>query len=128
MTRLEHVLTTAGDDIAWWVLFLVFSGVGASALGLSVHLRGGGVLTLRAVLGAVLHSLMWGVVVFLIGYSTLQNDLPMLLGFSILSGLGSASFADLLLMVVKNKLGISVTINPPNRAKEYSNGDEGKQS
>lgn len=126
MSKFERVLTAGADDIAWWLIFLVFSGVGASALGLSVHLRGGGVLTLRAVLGALLHSLMWGIVVFLIGYSTLQNDLPMLLGLSILSGMGSASFADLLLMVVKNRWGISVTINPPARAKEHSDESTAK--
>jgi len=124
MNALERLARAGADDIAWWVIFLIFSGVGASALGLSVHLRGGGVLTLRSVMGAVLHSMTWGVVVFLIGYSTLRNDVPMLLGFSILSGIGSASFADLLLMLVKNKLGISVTINPPVRAKEYSDGNK----
>lgn len=118
MTRLDHILHSAGDDIAWWVVFLLFSAVGASALGLSMYLRSGGALTVRTAVAALLHSMVWGVVVFLIGYSSLRNDIPMLLGFSILSGLGSASFADLLLMVVKNKLGISVTFNPPVKAKD----------
>lgn len=111
-------MRAGADDVAWWVIFLVFSGVGASALGLSVTLRGGGALTLRAVLGALIHSLMWGIVVFLMGFSTLKNDLPMLLGLSIMSGIGGASFTDLVLLLVKNRFGISVTINPPGRAKE----------
>lgn len=122
MQRLEKFMQAAGDDVAWWVLFLLFSGAGASMLGLSVHLRGGGALTLRALVGALLHSLMWGMVVFLTGYSTLKADVPMLLGLSILSGMGSASAADVVLMLVKHKLGISVTINPPGRAKEPSDG------
>lgn len=115
---MERMARAGADDVAWWVIFLVFSGIGASALGLSVTLRGGGALTMRAILGALLHSLMWGIVVFLIGFSTLKNDLPMLLGLSIMSGIGGASFTDLVLLLVKNKLGISVTINPPGRAKE----------
>lgn len=122
MNALDRLLRAGADDIAWWVLFLLFSGVGASAFGLSIHLRGGGVLTTRVVMGALLHSLMWGIVVFLVGYSTMKNDIPMLLGLSIMSGMGGASFADLLLLVVKNKFGISVTFNP--RAKEPT--DEAK--
>lgn len=121
---MERMARAGADDVAWWVIFLVFSGIGASALGLSVTLRGGGALTMRAILGALLHSLMWGIVVFLIGFSTLKNDLPMLLGLSIMSGIGGASFTDLVLLLVKNKLGISVTINPPGRAKETSHEEK----
>ena len=116
--RVYRIFAAASDDVAWWVLFLVFAGTGASMLGLSMHLRGGGVLTLRALVGAVLHSLMWGIVVFLMGYSTLRSDMPMLLGLSILSGMGSASMLDVLLMLVKNKFGINVTFNPPSKGKE----------
>lgn len=121
---MERMARAGADDVAWWVIFLVFSGVGASALGLSVTLRGGGELTMRAVLGALIHSLMWGIVVFLVGFSTLKNDLPMLLGLSIMSGIGGASFTDLVLLLVKNKLGISVTINPPGRAKEATHEEK----
>lgn len=118
MSSIEKLMRAGADDVAWWVLYLMFCGVGASALGLSMLLRGGGSLTMRAVAGALLHSMVWGVVVFLMGFSTLKNDLPMLLGLSILSGMGGASFADLVLMLVKNRMGISVSFNPPNRAKE----------
>ncbi|MFN4360523.1 MAG: hypothetical protein ACK4F4_07345 [Hylemonella sp.] len=118
MTRVERWLSAGADDVAWWVVFLIFSGVGASALGLSIYLRGGGTLTTRAIVGTVLHSLVWGVVVFLMGYSTLKHDVPMLLGLSILSGMGGASFFDLMLMLVKNKFGISVSINPPHKTKD----------
>lgn len=111
--RMSRFFHAAGDDVAAWVLFLVFAGVGASALGLGVYLRSGGVLTTRAVLGVTLHSLMWGIVVFLMGYSTLKGDVPMLLGLSILSGIGTASVLDVVLMLIKMKFGINVTFNPP---------------
>lgn len=124
MERVARILEAASDDVAWWVLFLLFAGVGASMLGLSMHLRSNGTLSMRTLLGALLHSLMWGIVVFLIGYSTMRGDLPMLVGLSILSGMGSASLADVLLMLVKNKFGINVTFNPPTKAKERSDGDE----
>lgn len=106
-------MKAAGDDVAAWVIFLIFAGGGASALGLGVYLRGGGVLTARAVMGVFLHSLMWGIVVFLMGYSTLKYDIPMLLGLSILSGIGTASVLDVVLMLVKLKFGINVTFTPP---------------
>lgn len=112
MTRMERILNAMGEDVAWWALLALIGGAGASLLGLSMLLRSGQELTRRAVLGAVLHSLMWGVVIFLMSYSTLKSDLPMLLGLSIMSGLGTASMADMLLLLVKNRFGINVTINP----------------
>lgn len=112
-THLEKAMHAAGADIAGWVLFLVFAGVGASTLGLSVYLRNGAALTARAVVGVVLHSLMWGIVVFLTGYSSLKGDMPMLLGLSIMSGIGTASVLDVVLMLIKMKFGINVTFNPP---------------
>jgi len=111
--RTERFLQAMGDDVAWWVLLALVGGAGASMLGLSMLLRSGNELNRRTVIGALLHSAVWGVVVFLVSYSTLHDDLPMLLGLSIMSGLGSASLVDLVLMGVKQRFGISVTINPP---------------
>lgn len=113
--RLEGLVRAMGDDVAWWALLALVGGAGASMLGLSMLLRSGHELTHRAVVGALLHSAVWGVVVFLLTYSTLKADLPMLLGLSMMSGLGSASLVDLVLMGVKQRFGISVTINPPAR-------------
>lgn len=115
MTRTERVLQAMGDDVAWWFLLALVGGAGASMLGLSMLLRSGNELNRRTVIGALLHSAVWGVVVFLLSYSTLKGDLPMLLGLSIMSGLGSASLVDLVLMGVKQRFGISVVINPPGR-------------
>lgn len=111
--RFEKFIHAAGDDAAGWVLFLIFAAVGASAMGLSVYLRSGNVLTVRAVSAVLLHSSVWAVVVFLMGYSTLKSDMPMLLGLSILSGIGTASVLDVVLVFVKMKFGINVTFNPP---------------
>ncbi|MGE0350951.1 hypothetical protein [Hydrogenophaga sp.] len=105
-------MNAMGDDVAWWAVLALVGGAGASLLGLSMLLRSRHELTRRAVIGAVLHSMMWGVVIFLMSYSTLKDDLPMLLGLSIMSGLGTASAADMLLMLLKSKFGINVTINP----------------
>lgn len=113
--RLEGLVRAMGDDVAWWAVLALVGGAGASMLGLSMLLRSGHELTRRAVFGALLHSAVWGVVVFLLTYSTLKGDLPMLLGLSMMSGLGSASLVDLVLMGVKQRFGISVTINPPAR-------------
>jgi ABC-type transporter Mla maintaining outer membrane lipid asymmetry permease subunit MlaE len=44
-----------------------------------------------------------GRVIFLVAYSTLRNDIPLLLGLSILSGLGTASVADIVLMMIKHR-------------------------
>lgn len=111
--RMSRFFHATSDDVAGWVIFLLFAGVGASVLGLGVYLRSGGALTARAVSGVLLHSLMWGVVVFLMGYSTLRNDIPMLLSFSMLSGVGTASILDVVLMVIKMRFGINITFTPP---------------
>lgn len=112
MTRMERFLNAMGDDVAWWAVLALVGGAGASLLGLSMLLRSRHELTRRAVIGAALHSMMWGVVIFLMSYSTLKGDLPMLLGLSIMSGLGTASAADMVLMLLKWRFGINVTINP----------------
>ena len=114
-TRWETIMRAIGDDVAGWIVLVVFAGGGASLLGLSMLLRSDKELTRRAVLGALLHSLMWGTVIFLISFSTLKSDLPMLLGLSMLSGMGSASMVDIALMLVKQRMGISITINPPKK-------------
>jgi lipopolysaccharide export LptBFGC system permease protein LptF len=114
----ERLAKHTGDDVAWWILFLACSAVGASLLSLSILLRSGRQLTTRAVVGAMLHSSVWGVLIFLTSYTTLRNDLPMLVGLSILSGLGAGSVADIVLMLIKQRLGITITINPPVKPKE----------
>lgn len=106
-------LQNAVDETSLWLVFALMGGAGASMLALGLLLRSNQALTWRVVLGSVLHSLAWGFAVFLTCYTKLAGDLPLLLGLSIFSGLGTASFIDLVLLLVKQRLGISVTINPP---------------
>ena len=40
---------------------------------------------------------------------------PFTLGISIFSGMGMASFIDVILLLVRQRLGVNVTINPPSK-------------
>lgn len=106
---LQHVVS----DTSLWLVFALAGGAGASVLALGMLLRSGDKLTSRAILGTVLHSLACGIAVFLMLVEKLDLGLPMVLGLAIFSGLGTASFIDLVLLLVKQRLGINVTINPP---------------
>lgn len=111
LARLQHAI----DDSSLWLLFAVIGGSGASMLALGVLLRSNEQLTTRVIVGTLLHSSAWGSAVFLMGWSTLSNDIAFLLGLSIFSGMGVASFIDVILLLVKQRLGIQVTINPPHK-------------
>lgn len=108
-------LQSAVDETSLWLAFALIGGSGASVLALGLLLRSNQTLTRRVVAGTLLHSVAWGAAVFLLSYGTVSVDLPFLLGLSIFSGMGAASFIDLMLLLVKQRLGISVTINPPNQ-------------
>lgn len=101
------------DETSLWLLFALAGGAGASVLALGMLLRSSEQLTRRAVIGTVLHSLAWGAAVFLMTYN--YNNLPLhfTLGLSVLSGMGAASMVDLVLLVVKQRLGISITVSAP---------------
>lgn len=107
--NLQHAL----DETSLWLLFAVIGGSGASVLALGLLLRSGEQLSSRVVLGTMLHSAAWGVAVFLMLLEKLDLGLPLVLGLAIFSGMGTASFIDLVLLLLKRRLGISVTINPP---------------
>lgn len=108
-------LQAAIDQSSLWLLFAVIGGSGASMLALGVLLRSNDQLTTRVIVGTLLHSGAWGAAVFLMGFSTLSNDIAFLLGLSVFSGMGVASFIDVILLLVKQRLGIQVTINPPSK-------------
>lgn len=112
-TSIMSKLQIAVDETSLWLLFAMIGGAGASVLALGMLLRSNETLTRRVVVGTLLHSAAWGSAMFLIGYSRYTNDLPFLVGLSIFSGMGVASSLDLVLLLVKQRLGISVTINPP---------------
>ena len=107
--RLQHAV----DETSLWLVFALLGGTGASLLALGSLLRSKQAITMRLVLGTLLHSLFWGVVVFLLLVDQARMSLPFMLGVSISSGMGLASLIDVVGLAVKNRLGITVTLNPP---------------
>lgn len=107
--RLQHAV----DETSLWLVFALLGGAGASALALGLLLRSGRTITTRLIAGTVLHSLIWGVVVFLLLVDQPGLSVPFMLGVSMSSGVGVASLIDLVLLSLKNRLGITVTLNPP---------------
>lgn len=117
-------LQAAVDETSLWLVFALIGGSGASMLALGMLLRSNQALTKRVVLGTLLHSSAWGAAVYLMAYSRFNADPPFLLGMAIFSGMGAASFIDLVLLLVKQRLGISVTFNgPPPAAQDEGTTD-----
>ncbi len=106
-------LQSAVDETSLWLLFALIGGSGASVLALGLLLRSNQALTARVIAGTVLHSLVWGIAVFLLLLDYANLSLPATLALAIFSGMGTASFIDILLLLVKQRLGVSVSINPP---------------
>ena len=106
-------IQVAIDDSSLWLLFALIGGSGASLLALGLLLRSNEKLTTRVIVGTALHSSAWGAAVFMLSYSTLSQDLAFLVGLSIFSGMGVASFVDVVLLLIKQRLGIQITLNPP---------------
>jgi asparagine N-glycosylation enzyme membrane subunit Stt3 len=107
--RLQHAV----DETSLWLVFALLGGTGASLLALGLLLRSKQAITARLVAGTVLHSLLWGIVVFLLLVDQARMSVPFMLGVSISSGMGVASLIDLVALTLKNRLGITVTLNPP---------------
>lgn len=102
MSKLQQAL----DDTSLWLLFALAGAGGASMLALGMLLRSSQALTPRMVLGTLLHSAAWAVGVFALTYSRFPEDLPFLVGLSIMSGMGVASFVDLAFLVLRQRLGM----------------------
>jgi pimeloyl-ACP methyl ester carboxylesterase len=122
-------LQAAVDETSLWLVFAVMGGSGASMLALGMLLRSNQALSKRVVIGTLIHSAAWGSAVYLMSYSRFSADLPFLLGLSIFSGMGAASFIDLALLLVKQRLGISVTFNKsePPAADQEERQPDGQQ-
>jgi hypothetical protein len=111
VTKLEDV----ANGSSLWLLFALVGGSGASLMALGMLLRSNQALTYRMVMGTFLHSLMWGAAVFMVTYGYADLSLQFVLGLSILSGLGAASLVDIVLLIIRQRLGIAITISPPAR-------------
>lgn len=109
MSKLQHAI----DETSLWLLFAMLGGAGASLLALGILLRSDQKVTRRMLLGTVLHSMSWGAAVFLLMVDQTQLGLPFMLGVSIFSGMGLASFIDVVALLIKKHLGVTVTVNPP---------------
>ena len=108
--RLLIAIREAGSD-PWIVGMLAFFG--ASFAGLATQLRNGKTLTFRSILAATMNSGIIGMVIFLIGYQESIDNLPLLVGTSILSGIGGSTMLDFIIGIKKmwrNRTGITITI------------------
>lgn len=107
------------DASPWLHAFFVF--IAASFAGLASHLREGGSINARMVTTAMLNSGLLGLIVFLLGYSRMGNDMPFLIGFSLLAGVGSASLMTFAVQLAKRRLaamlGIDLCPLPPSEEK-----------
>lgn len=106
-------LQHAVDSSSLWLVFALLGGSGASVLALGKLLRSNEKLTARVVVGTVLHSTAWGAAVFMLMVDNTSLGLAFTVGLSVFSGMGVASFIDLVLLLIKQRMGISVTFNPP---------------
>lgn len=112
--RLIKVAFMWGDSL----LIAALAFFGASFAGLASQLRSGKALTRRAVASAMLNSGLVGSIIALMGYRTFAEDLPYLMGMSLLAGIGGATILDFALQLLKRRLGIIIHIK-----QEGGNGD-----
>lgn len=96
----------------------ILAFLGASLAGLAAHLRSGKDLGWRAVIAALLNSGLVGLIIFLIGYRMFNDNIPYLIGMSLLSGIGGATLLDFALQLVKRGLGIRISIDQSQQKKE----------
>ena len=107
MERIIDFLSRASNE-PWVIGMLAF--LGASFAGLSQQLRAGKELTWRAIAAAMLNSGFIGAILALIGYKTFADNLPYLIGISLLAGIGGASMLDFLLLMLKQRLGMLISV------------------
>lgn len=105
--RILDALRGASDD-PWVIGLLAFFG--ASFAGLATQLRSGIALTPRSVLAAMLNSGLIGTIIALMGYKMFADNLPYLVGLSLLAGIGGATVLDFILTIIKRKMGITIRI------------------
>lgn len=99
-------LTNAVDDAYLWLLFAMVGGAGASVLAIGILLRSGRRVHMRVLVGTLLHSMAWGAGVFLMLADQTAMSVPVMLGVAIFSGMGLASFLDVVVLVLRRQLGL----------------------
>lgn len=106
--RIIEAIRDLGND-PWVTGLLAFFG--ASFAGLATQLRSGVPLTSRAVFAAMLNSGFIGTIIALLGFRTFADNLPYLIGLSLLAGIGGASVLDFFLLLIKQRMGITIQID-----------------
>lgn len=81
---------------------------GASLAGVARELRAGRRPDVLAIAAAWLQSGMWGCIVALVAYSRLRSDPTLLLGLSMLAGIGTADLVSLAVAAVGKRFGVTV--------------------
>ena len=107
---MERFLDAWGRIVSDPLVLGMLAFFGASLAGLASELRSGRTLSRRSIIAAILHSGFWGLIIFLVGYSQLAQNLPVLVAMSLLSGIGGATVTDLILALFKRGLGIRISI------------------
>lgn len=95
-------LLIEADSNPWLASLFVF--VGASFAGLATHLREGKPLERKAVISSVLNSGMFGSIIFLMAWKAYADNVPGLVGLSLLAGIGSASLVSFAVALVKRRM------------------------
>ena len=100
-------------DVFSHATFWAFIGgvFGASMMGLAAALRSGEELSRRYVASAVLGSAVMGAMSFLLLMSYLRENVPLLIGVSILSGVGAGNMMEMALALIGRKWGVDIQIN-----------------
>lgn len=86
----------------------------SSFAGLAALLRSGRRLTLVAIVSSMLNSGLLGMILFLVGYQKYQGNPYLLVGISILAGLGGMTIIDFAIQVIeKGGLHIHIRTKDP---------------
>lgn len=109
--RLIRVLTDPASS-PWLHAILVF--LTSSVGGLATHLRDGGLLTTKQIASAVLNAGLFGLIVFLVMFKRMQDDYMLLVGISLLSGMGCTSLFAFALELLKRFWVAFITGASPN--------------
>jgi len=109
---MEQLLRALNEHLSQnGVLAALISIFGASLAGLAGELRSNRPLTRRSIGAALLNSAVWSLIVFLLGYGALKDDLTYLIGVSLLAGIGGATASDFMVQLIKKGLRIHIRID-----------------
>lgn len=95
-------LILKADSNPWLTAILVF--LGSSVAGLATLLREGKPIDGRNVASATLNSGLFGTIIFLVAWQYYRENLPGLVGISLLAGIGAASLISFAITLMKRRM------------------------